>query len=120
MTAATHQQASQWGLYYSTGLTPNTPMVYANPAVMLDNWQWNQMVTLNAWHKLTITYDPAGIPAITRVYIEGVQTPRACSTSAPIYDPNTPWTLTLGNFDGDIDEVRISNTIRVNPQPNCP
>ena len=44
-------------------------------------------------------------------YIDGVQQSQR-SSCPPEFDATTRWTLTLGNFDGDIDEVRISKTLR--------
>jgi hypothetical protein len=34
------------------------------------------------------------------------------ATVAPNYGRTSPWKLHLGDFDGDIDEVRISNVVR--------
>jgi Concanavalin A-like lectin/glucanases superfamily len=102
--------ASQWGLYYLPNETPNAPAVYANATVMtgLDNSGWSQLVALNTWHSFKMTFDTNGI---TRCYIDGVLAGQP-STNAPIYDHSKDWTITLGNFDGDIDEVRISNIVR--------
>ena len=65
---------------------------------------WNSLMTLNTWHKLKVTFDSTGT---TTVYIDG-NTPFT-STAAPNYGRVTDWILTIGNFDGDVDEVRISH-----------
>ncbi len=62
---------------------------------------------MNSWHALKLTLDPTGTVSC---YVDGV----LVSSCAPklYYARANPWTLTLGNFSGDIDEVRISNVVR--------
>jgi hypothetical protein len=55
-----------------------------------------------------MTFDTNGI---TRCYIDAVLAGQP-STNQPFYDHSTPWIIKLGNLDGDIDEVRISNIVR--------
>lgn len=100
--------ASQWGLFFDAN--GNAPDIWANASVVLDGASTSQLLSLNTWHKLVITFDGN---SATTVYIDGTQVAQ-CSTTpcSPIYDNTTPWTLTIGNFDGDIDEVRISNCVR--------
>ena len=74
---------------------------------MLSNSDLNNLLTLSTWHQLTIKL---GTDGVTSAYIDGVL--RATSANAPNYSRTSNWTLTLGHFDGDIDEVRISNVIR--------
>jgi hypothetical protein len=107
--------ASQWGLQYDQYLSPNAPRVYANAYVMsgLDNTGWYNLVALNTWHKLVITYNASS--GTTSAYIDGTVPISTCSSCPPINDPNTQWTLSFGNFDGDIDEVRISSKVRTAP-----
>lgn len=109
--------ASQWRIYYQTDEATNAPAVWSNGTIMngLNVSGWPQLITLHAWHKFACTCDCAGT---TRAYIDGNLVSQ--SATAPTYDPTTPWTLTLGNFDGDIDEVRISTALRVNPESSCP
>src|SRR5205823_4109713 len=59
------------------------------------------------WHQLKVTFDTNGI---TRAYIDGAL--RGSTNGPPAYGAGN-WTLTLGHFDGDIDEVRISNTVPI-------
>jgi len=98
--------ASQWVLYDGQNI-PDAPELYANAAVLLTDSQWNQAVTLNTWHLIKITFDGN---ATTKVYIDASPTPLATSTCPPRYDAGNFWTVTLGNFVGDIDEVWINNT----------
>ena len=98
---------SQFALYYQAGMSPDAPRVWANCCPMLDNSTWSQYVSLNTWHQLKITFDSSGV---TKGYIDG--TLRASTNNPVQYNVPNPWQLTLGNFDGDIDEVRISNIVR--------
>ena len=68
---------------------------------------WTTAAT--TWHKLKITYQNS--TGTTRTFIDGIQQSQ-CSSCPPEYDAITRWTVTLGNFDGDIDEVRISGALR--------
>ncbi len=88
--------------------SPAVPAVLAGALTPLTAAQWNSLVTLNTWHKLKLTLDATGQ---FTVYIDGVQ---AATTSAAgmNFKRTTPWTLSLGNFDGDVDEVRVSNIVR--------
>jgi hypothetical protein len=56
-----------------------------------------------------ITFDPTH--NTTKAYIDGVLL--GTSSNPPTStQPTANWLLTLGNFDGDIDEVRISKMLR--------
>jgi len=113
-TVVTNWGAMQWGLQYNTGQIPDAPEVLANQAVLLSNAQWNEVATLNTWHLLQITFD--GVAQISKVYVDGVL--QCCSACMP--QPGVGnYVLTLGNFNGDIDEVRLSNIVRTNITP-CP
>jgi hypothetical protein len=105
--------ASQWKVYYTPYRSPDAPEVDVNPSVPFNNSQWHQYVALNSWHKIVITFETT---PLTKLYIDGVL--RATSSAAPISGFAGDWTLTLGNFDGDIDEVRISSCVRT-PQAAC-
>lgn len=98
---------TQWALYYTPQQTPNAPQLFASCCAMLSNTDLNTLLSLSTWHQLTIRL---GTDGVTSAYIDGVL--RATSANAPNYDRTSNWTLTLGHFDGDIDEVRISNVIR--------
>jgi hypothetical protein len=98
---------TQWVLYYANNLTPDAPQLYANCCPMLSNAQMTGLLTLNTWHQLRVTFNTNGV---STAYIDGVL--RTNVTFAPNYGRTSNWTLTLGHFDGDIDEVHISNTVR--------
>jgi hypothetical protein len=48
-----------------------------------------------------------GTDAISHLFVDGVGV--GSSTYPPGYGETFNWSLTLGNLDGDIDELRISN-----------
>ncbi len=73
---------------------------------LVDAGLWESVVTLEEWHQLRITYS-AGLAQVT---IDGVLV-----GSAVVFPTNGrtgDWSLILGNFDGDIDEVRVSTVVR--------
>jgi hypothetical protein len=87
---------------------PAAPTVQAGQNTILSSQQWNSLMTPNAWHKVKITLDAT---SQVTCWIDGVE---AATGSAPNMNSGraTPWILTLGNFDGDIAEVRVSNIVR--------
>ena len=80
----------------------------AGQNTIVSSWQWNGMVSLNAWHKLKITLDAQG--QVT-CWIDGILAATASAANMD-YGRTIPWVFTLGNFDGDVGEVRISNIVR--------
>jgi len=100
---------SEWVLYYDPYQPLQAPGLYAayyKPPI-ISNTNWNQFVSLNTWHLLKMTFDRTGTNI---AYIDGV--PRGTNGFTPYPYYGTNWTLTFGHFDGDIDEVRISNIVR--------
>ena len=97
---------TQWNVYLYAA-ADLAPTGVANTNKFFSPTQWNQFVALNTWNQVRITFDTNGL---TSLYLNG--TLRGTSTTAPHYERLNSWILTLGNFDGDIDEVRISNIVR--------
>jgi hypothetical protein len=87
---------------------PAAPTVGAGENTILSSEQWNSLMTLNAWHKLKVTLDANGQVAC---WIDGEQAATGSALDMN-FGLRTPWTLTLGNFSGDIAEVRISDIVR--------
>jgi hypothetical protein len=86
---------------------PGVPTVNAGATTVVSAAQWNASVTLRSWHKLQMSLSPNGI---VRCWVDGRL---ISSTTAGLnYGRSNNWTLTLGNLDADIDEVRISNIVR--------
>jgi transcriptional regulator CtsR len=76
--------------------------------VIVTATQWRDSVSFNAWHKFKLTFAADGM---ARCYIDDVQI-GSLQTSVNVARTTPSWTVKLGNFDGDIDEVRISNIVR--------
>ena len=93
-----HLEDRKWGS------NPEGPQLFAAGGVLANAQQWADAVALNAWHKLQISYDGAGT---VTCWIDGL--PLSALAISPNSDRNSPWILTLGNFDGAIDEVHIQS-----------
>ena len=88
--------------------SPAGPCLFVpGSTTVVSSAQWNSAISFNGWHSLKIVFDPAGS---SRCYIDGNLISNNPATFN--YTRSNDWTLTLGNFDGDIDEVRISNVVR--------
>jgi hypothetical protein len=97
-----------WTVYTPGTSNPNNPQVYGpSGSIMLSATDWNQLVTLNTWHAIKITVAANGT---SQLYIDG--TLAGTSNVSPNYGRTSNWTLHLGDFNGDLDEVRISNILR--------
>jgi len=91
----------KWGV-------PASPAVIAGQDTILSTRQWSDLVCPNAWHRLKITLSASGQVS---TWIDGTEV--ASESAANMnFARMTPWTLTLGNFNGDIAEVRVSNIVR--------
>ncbi|HEX4085297.1 MAG TPA: glycoside hydrolase family 9 protein [Chthoniobacteraceae bacterium] len=88
--------------------SPACPAAGAGQSPILTSQQWCNATTLNTWHQLKLTFAKSGNAAC---WIDGVQV-GAVSGVKLNYQRGTPWTFTLGNFNGDIAEVRVSNIVR--------
>ena len=93
-------QDSKWG-------QPAGPALWANGMPLASATDWQETVALNQWHTLHLSYDG---DQTVRCWIDG--TLIAQQDSAPNRSRRQDWMLRLGGFDGDIDEVRISNSNR--------
>jgi hypothetical protein len=65
---------------------------------------WNDWVPLNTWSHIQIHLDAQGF---SHLLVNGNEV--AHLDNAPNYSTSFDWVLSLGNFDGDIDELRISH-----------
>jgi hypothetical protein len=68
---------------------------------------WQNAVSLNTWHNFKLTF---AVDGTAKVYIDG-NLVNTVLTSVAVWRTD-PWQIILGNFDGYIDEVRISNIVR--------
>lgn len=102
---------SQLTTYYLSGGSPDAPDFTANATVVMTPQDWNNNMTLNNWHHFRSVYKSlGGTNAQTTVYIDGTYTNTVASPVVNTYTED--WILYLGNFDGYIDEVRISSIDR--------
>jgi hypothetical protein len=110
-------------VYPSTTGNWNMPFLsIAGPTVYGHLWQVNgnvplsSTVTLNAWHHLAVSYDPAGSPS-ERFYVDGAQVATATGTFVgsgladywTTYIPGAKPSGVNSTLRGKIDEVRIYN-----------
>lgn len=98
---------SRLGVQDGKWSNPRVPTVYGAAATLVTNTQWNNVVETDEWSSLKITFAPDGTVSC---YIN--DTLIASTTVSLNTGRTTNWTLTLGNFDGDMDEVRISKVVR--------
>jgi hypothetical protein len=83
--------------------TAARPFVRAGTTTLLSSSQWLSELPLNTWLRLRLVYEPA----LTRasLYVNG--TLRTQVTVNLNASRTTNFTLLMGNFDGDIDEVGV-------------
>jgi hypothetical protein len=94
--------------------SPPVPTLRGAATTVITDDQWQQGVSLNAWHFLRITYENDHIS----VYMDGQ--PFETGTTSFNVERTSDWMLTLGNFEGYVDEVRISNVVRTDSPPITP
>ena len=87
--------------------SPANPFMYAGPTTLVSAAQWKAAVSTGTWHSLKMTLAANGIAQCT---VDGNLI--ASGSSNFNFTRTTNWTLTLGNMDGDVDEVRVSNIVR--------
>lgn len=88
--------------------SPAEPLLGVSVEQLVRSATWKSLVPRNAWSHFKMTQSPAGE---IKCYINGELIHTATITNLK-YGRTTDWTMTVGNFDGDVDEVRISNIIR--------
>ena len=75
-------------------------------SIVVNSAALNANAPLNQWHKLRIIFSNGN----TMVYADDNLI--ANQATAQNYGRTNNWILTLGNFRGYVDEVRISNVVR--------
>jgi hypothetical protein len=101
---------SQFSTYYNANISPKAPGFYTHGTLVVKPDEWQANVSLNSWHNIRITYTLVGNNPTTTVYID--RTFKKTVPTPVVRTYTVPWTLYIGNFDGDIDEVRISKVDR--------
>jgi len=105
---AVGNSSSEWSMYYNTGLGAFPQVFGPSGQVVLNSSTWGAKMAPNTWHAVKITVDTAGL---TSVYVDDMTTPAASHATPPGYS-GLDWQLSLGNFVGCMDELRISSTVR--------
>jgi uncharacterized repeat protein (TIGR03806 family) len=90
------------------GGNPRGPMIKSSNGNLLAAQAWANAAPLNEWHTVRIVFD--GTNTVT-ASIDGTQLSSAALP--PVTGRTNDWTLTLGNFNGDIDEVYITRSLIV-------
>ena len=103
---------SQFGVQQDMWVQPNNPGITADGISLFDRNQWNDLIQLGTWQLLSISRDATGQYTV-KLNGQTVGTGTAGITTR--YDNTSDWTLTLGNFDGYIDELRITGSIPSTP-----
>lgn len=66
-------------------------------------------MTPNTWHHIKMTVDTS---PTTRIYIDHMTNPAASQSTPANYNTAPSWQLSMGDFVGCIDYLRISKGVR--------
>jgi hypothetical protein len=101
--------SSEWAIKYHTQDAPYPRIFGPQGNVVVDSATWNTKMTPNTWHLVKITAGNGASSGVTSVYIDDMTTAVASSTHSQFLSSNVNWILSMGDFVGCIDEVRISD-----------
>ncbi len=95
---------------YSQGIWDDPPngAFDSSGATLIDNLPAHQLIKLGEWYHLGMVFDGTGNVS---VYINGILA-GGPTNNPPNFGEGSPFAITLGNFDGCIDEVRLSSVAR--------
>ena len=99
---------SQFGAQQDMWVQPNNPAITADGIPLLGRTQWQQLIQIGTWQLLAISRDASGQYTVA---LNGQTVGTATAPTTTRYDNTSDWTLTFGNFDGYIDELRITGSI---------
>ena len=85
---------------------PRNPNVISCNQEVVTSAVWEQKVAPLAWNAVKLTFDGS----VVKLWVNGELV--GTRDVVPNFDRNQEWTLLIGNFDGDIDEFRVSNVVR--------
>ncbi len=94
---------SRLGIYQDMWLKPSCPTVAADTSTFATNAQWNAAVKPGTWQHLKIMRKADGG---FEFWLDSVLL--ASAPASGVNGGTGDWTLVLGNFDGLLDDVRIS------------
>lgn len=98
---------SQFGIQQDMWIQPNNPFIKADGISLLDTTGWSNLIQMGTWQLLSVSRDAGGNYAVK---LNG-QTVATASGTSGNYSETANWSLTLGNFDGYLDELRITASI---------
>ena len=99
----TLEQAWDTSMAIGQGFWDEAPYIRAGDRWILDPDGWLARVPLNVWKTVRIDFDGAQTFTLS---IDG--TPVTTAQWAPNYGLANDWQLVIGNFDGDVDSVKIT------------
>ncbi|GAA5481274.1 glycoside hydrolase family 9 protein [Haloferula sargassicola] len=102
---------SKFGALQDIWVQPARPFIQTDALALVGGSQWQTGFREGEWQHLKITRDAQGH---YECLLDGAVIASGDSTEGPFGSGGT-WTLTLGNFDGYLDEVRITGTPAVAP-----
>lgn len=87
--------------------SPGVPAFMTGGASILTTSQWKSAITIGTWQHLRITRSATGAFScwINDVCVSTI-------VASPNYGRTNAWTLTIGNINADVDEVRVSRAVR--------
>jgi hypothetical protein len=88
--------------------SPPNPFMYGGASTIVTATQWANAVSIGTWHYVKMTLATTGVVACS---VDGTLVSSG-TVSNFNYSRTTPWTLSIGNLNGDIDELRVSNILR--------
>ncbi|WP_221285038.1 glycoside hydrolase family 9 protein [Haloferula luteola] len=102
---------SKFGALQDIWVQPAAPFLITDGLTLVSGSAWEAAVRPGEWQHLRICRTAAGE---YEAQLDGVTVGSGQSTAGP-FGPSGEWTLTLGNFNGYLDEVRITGDATVLP-----
>lgn len=115
LAALTFSWANCFGLNQNMWSNPCRPEMVADDLRMLSNADWDRYVQLKSWNHIRISRDATGTYQLA---INGTVVSTGTKTADFGGDGN--WRLEIGNFDGYIDDLRISGLANHGNQTPAP
>ena len=97
------QGSSRFTVGQDMWLNPKCPFISTDGVLLVSNSSWNSAVQPGVWQHLKVLRKADGT---YEAWLDGALIGSGTNTAG--YGNGTDWKLTIGNFDGFIDEVRIS------------
>lgn len=99
---------AEWSIYYNKSLAGNPQFFGPNGQLVLSSDLWSSKMAANSWHHVKMTVDTS---ETTRIYIDDMANAAASHSTPANYNTAPSWQLSMGDFVGCIDYLRISNGV---------